>query len=62
MLALGNEQDMISCAAYEEYVSDRVVLSNRIFRFLDVAEMEELPNNPYSKGNIRRCMEPRHQC
>jgi LPS sulfotransferase NodH len=34
---------------YEEYVSDRVVLLNRIFRFLDVAEMEELPNNPYSK-------------
>lgn len=34
---------------YEEYVEDPLVLLNRIFRFLDVAELPELAANPFVK-------------
>lgn len=35
--------------SYEEYVSDRLGLMNRIFRFLGVEEMANIPPTPYSK-------------
>lgn len=34
---------------YEQFVADRLGLLNRIFRFLEVSELQELAPNPYEK-------------